>query len=231
MNGWQQLWHGISPCMEPGVGGCVVWWDAWAVLIAAFSVGATVFLGVMTLRLGVMTFRLGRITVGLGRSANRAANLAAKIAAQEAERRADLMEDERILVLMELRAEVGASFRRLTNAFVAMEGPGDASPFVMDPVARGTAVASIMRNKFTTAKSLRGRLHYIGQPLAGSFAFAIGMSDLLIETFEGFDLQQTKITPADMRDGIVQSVYHALENLRPVNEACKQVAVDLGIDR
>lgn len=224
-------WSAFNTCWPPGQGGCVVWWEAWAVVVAAFAVAATVFLGVMTLKLGVMTFRLGRITVGLGRSANRAANLAAKIAAQEAERRADLMEDERILVLMELRAEVGASFRRLTNAFAAMEAPDGASPFVIDPVARGVAVASIMRNKFPTARSLRGRLHYIGHPLAGRFAFAIGMSDLLTETLEGFDLKQTQITPADMREGIIQGVYHALENLRPVDEACMQVAIDLGIDR
>lgn len=37
-------WNGVSPCMELGVDGCVVWWDAWAaigttlgVLIALFS--------------------------------------------------------------------------------------------------------------------------------------------------------------------------------------------------
>lgn len=30
MSRLQQWWHGISPCMELGVGDCVVWWDAWA---------------------------------------------------------------------------------------------------------------------------------------------------------------------------------------------------------
>lgn len=27
------LWKGMSPCMNPGVGECVVWWEAWAVVV------------------------------------------------------------------------------------------------------------------------------------------------------------------------------------------------------
>lgn len=43
MSGLQQLWHGISPCMELGVGDCVVWWDAWAAVGTVLAVFTAIF--------------------------------------------------------------------------------------------------------------------------------------------------------------------------------------------
>ncbi|MBH1778231.1 hypothetical protein I5W36_16565 [Stenotrophomonas maltophilia] len=43
MSQLQQLWNGISPCMEPGIGGCVVWWDAWAAVGTVLAVFTAIF--------------------------------------------------------------------------------------------------------------------------------------------------------------------------------------------
>lgn len=43
MSALQQLWNGISPCMEPGVGDCVVWWDAWAAVGTVLAVFTAIF--------------------------------------------------------------------------------------------------------------------------------------------------------------------------------------------
>ncbi|HGM5043926.1 hypothetical protein [Stenotrophomonas maltophilia] len=50
MSGLQQWWHGISPCMELGVGDCVVWWDAWAVVVGLMVGVATVAVAVLAWR-------------------------------------------------------------------------------------------------------------------------------------------------------------------------------------
>ncbi|MBH1599619.1 hypothetical protein I5U56_02815 [Stenotrophomonas maltophilia] len=43
MGSLEQLWNGISPCMEPGVGDCVVWWDAWAAVGTILAVFTAIF--------------------------------------------------------------------------------------------------------------------------------------------------------------------------------------------
>lgn len=41
-----ELWVGMSPCMEPGIKGCVVWWDAWAA-VGAWAAAAATFVAVI----------------------------------------------------------------------------------------------------------------------------------------------------------------------------------------
>jgi hypothetical protein len=68
MSALEQLWNGISPCMEPGVGDCVVWWDAWAVAVA--------LLGICVAALGVLVAGVSAAAVfWLGKQANSVATV------------------------------------------------------------------------------------------------------------------------------------------------------------
>lgn len=74
MSSLGQLWKGISPCMEPGVGECVVWWDAWGVLVATIAaVIAAVGL--------IVTAASALAVFWLGKQANAIANSAHEVAA------------------------------------------------------------------------------------------------------------------------------------------------------
>ncbi|MET3149102.1 UNVERIFIED_ORG: hypothetical protein ABIC77_000296 [Stenotrophomonas geniculata] len=45
------LWRGMSPCMEPGIDGCVVWWDAWAAIGTSAAVAVALLTPLVRQRL------------------------------------------------------------------------------------------------------------------------------------------------------------------------------------
>lgn len=59
------LWSGISPCMNLGVDGCVVWWEAWAAIAAGGAALVTGVLGYVTYRLAVATTEATKTSVKL----------------------------------------------------------------------------------------------------------------------------------------------------------------------
>ncbi|MBN4936493.1 hypothetical protein JY409_00255 [Stenotrophomonas maltophilia] len=65
------LWSGISPCMNLGVDGCVVWWEAWAAIAAGIAAAVTGVLGYMTFRLGVATTNATKASVDVAAAVKR----------------------------------------------------------------------------------------------------------------------------------------------------------------
>lgn len=65
------VWSGISPCMNLGVDGCVVWWEAWAAIAAGIAAAVTGVLGYMTFRLGVATTSATRTSVEIAAAVKR----------------------------------------------------------------------------------------------------------------------------------------------------------------
>lgn len=73
MNWISTVWNGVSPCMEPGVGDCVVWWDAWAVavaiaalLVAALNVGIAAVAAFAVYSLGRQANNVARVGLANG---------------------------------------------------------------------------------------------------------------------------------------------------------------------
>lgn len=215
MSGLQQLWSGISPCMQPGVADCVVWWDAWAVVVSSIAVLATVFLGFMTLR--------------LGRAANRATAAAVAIAKSEADARRRNEADERIVILLWLVADVGT---QVVNArgLVAEAKKADAkSRFVNDGDYRSKILAKLAELELPVASALRERLHLLGHPLAGRLARAIGLATALKTQFN-VDYEQ-------MTDEMKESFFRTFSgfvsvlcsDLEAVSDAATQASVEAKI--
>ncbi len=65
------FWSGFSPCMNLGVDGCVVWWEAWAAIAAGIAAVVTGVLGYMTFRLGVATTNATKASVDIAAAVKR----------------------------------------------------------------------------------------------------------------------------------------------------------------
>lgn len=73
MASWEQLWNGISPCMELGVGECVVWWDAWGVVVATIAAVIAAIGLIVTAASALAVFWLGKQANAIANSAHEVA--------------------------------------------------------------------------------------------------------------------------------------------------------------
>ncbi|MBA0342103.1 hypothetical protein D7U87_15545 [Stenotrophomonas maltophilia] len=219
MSALQQLWNGISPCMEPGVGDCVVWWDAWAVFVAGIAVLSTVFLGLMTLR-------LGRVANKAAIAAAKASAAAAKIANDEAAGRLQNARDERLMLLLWIAGEMSAArstIKRLQEAIAAKGLQG----FKDDRALRQSAFSAISGLDFTNCAARADRMHAIGHPTAARLARGIALARTLSRDMK----------PRLLEEEHAESTYALLERALPrlredldvVADACIAAAVDCGI--
>lgn len=222
-------WNGISTCSGLGVDGCVVWWDGWAVVVAAVAVVATVFLGIATLRLGRQANRLGRVSVRLGRAANRSASLAVRIASQESNARAEQERAQRLLVLLQIRAEVGLAHRILRSTLEGMGRAGAEKQFQMDPGFRSRIRSGVFIQRFQVAESLGERLHHVGHPVAGHLATAMGLIDNWAKIFADPAALAGPPTDDDW-DSTRNVVQLAFAHVAKVEAACNAAAIEAGVE-
>lgn len=169
MNYLEQFWQGISPCMEPGIGGCVVWWDAWAAIGALLGVLATMVLG-------IFTYRLGRV-------ANRASALAVEIAGNEARRQAERDKKERILLLLQITGEVSANKERILELHAHLSKPMSEGYFVGNAVYRNDFMTNLKRVTFPLADRLADRYHYLDGLTGPTLVRAIGMFSTMADNY------------------------------------------------
>ncbi|WP_141098710.1 hypothetical protein [Stenotrophomonas pavanii] len=164
MSGLQQLWNGISPCMEPGVADCVVWWDAWAVVVAILGVV------VATVSVGVAALAAFAVFV-LGQKANEVAQVGLTNGLEErrrlnAESQAERQREEQVLLcflsgeLAHIRVRVGAMLRLLNGAVFSRD------QFVSTPDIRARLEAKAGEITMNKLSSVISRLHAV-QPKTG----------------------------------------------------------------
>ncbi|WP_329867191.1 hypothetical protein [Stenotrophomonas hibiscicola] len=207
-------WNAISTCWTPGQHGCVVWWDAWAVVAAFTAVIATVFLGLMTL--------------GLGLAANKASAAAVRIASAEAKSRETTAKDERHMLLMWIGSEITLVDEQLHYLANRMEGPFAKSLFGMEVSFRMTIADGVEAVQFVTTKSRDERLHVLGHPLAGRLARAIGLCDLIKGGFRQACLTTPEVA-ADAWDKLDRVLPMLRSDIEFVKLACFQAAKEIGI--
>ncbi|HEL4856824.1 TPA: hypothetical protein UL920_004169 [Stenotrophomonas maltophilia] len=128
------LWRGVSPCMEPGVGDCVVWWDGWAVAVAlcalllATASLVVAFWGVLaTVVSSIAVWRLGQRANFLAESGAEQVRIEREaIAAEQAEGRAR----EAVIVLSYISSELTAIYPSVGALAESLKSEGAEERFV-----------------------------------------------------------------------------------------------------
>ncbi|MDQ4681406.1 hypothetical protein [Stenotrophomonas maltophilia group sp. RNC7] len=211
-----QIWSGMSPCMTPGLGDCVVWWDAFAAVGAIGAVIATVVLGVFTYRLGV--------------AANNASDAALKLAADEEKRQKTREGREKTLVLVQINGEVTDNQKELADIHRRLDGPLADELFVTDDIFRQAMLDRLTKVEFPITNQLVDRLHYLDDPIGPALVRCVAM------------LRSLNRKGAAVRDGRdrtnTREHYQVLciatqvlsEDLESVRLACAKAIIDSGVD-
>lgn len=188
MSNWSQVWDGISPCMELGVGDCVVWWDAWVTVIAASAlfvagVSAVVaFWGVLATTVsGVAVWKLGQQANRLAESGAEQVRLE-RIAleqAQEAER-----SRQSVIVLSYISAELAEIYPSIAAFAGNLRKENAEEKFVRDQIWRTVWAEDIGSLKVARMENALQQLHRLPSDLGGRIARILGDLDSLQQTMK-----------------------------------------------
>lgn len=156
--------NALSQCWWLGTT-CVPEWEAWAVAAGGAAVVTTAVLGVVTYR--------------LGKAANRASAAAVEIAGFQAEKQAYREESERLLVLVQIVAEVSSNAGLLGHLLGLLSQENSEAVFVTDKAFQNRIFGRLNKLSFPSLERVRDRLHYLDRKIAACFVRAIGMFELL----------------------------------------------------
>lgn len=233
----QQLWNGISPCMEPGVGDCVVWWDAWAVIAGASAVAIAIgALIVAWLGIGVTTASAFAVWK-LGIAANSASNKATRIAAGEARRsrnesvrRVFREETEELLVLIQVHGEVSLALGVAKNVVRNLEGGGLGKQlFLTDKQFRRAVFDDTSRLDFPMVASAMDRMHFVDRKISGSLLRATSVAKLAKETYRFHDVDGATANYLDVYESLSFLLPSVCDDLDVVRLACELAVHRMGI--
>ncbi|MBH1486517.1 hypothetical protein I5U45_09720 [Stenotrophomonas maltophilia] len=172
------LWRGVSPCMEPGVGDCVVWWDGWAVAVALFAaLLATAsllvaFWGVLaTIVSSIAVWKLGQKANDLAESGAEQVRIERKAVAEaQAEDRAR----EAVVVLSYISSELTAIFPSIAALAVSLEKDGAEDEFLNSKVLRNLWADDLAALKTPRIESALQLLKGLPTDLGGRIARILG---------------------------------------------------------
>jgi len=219
MSWLSNLWDGMSPCMTPGVDRCVVLWDAWAVIVAALAIGATLFLGYMTLRLGQEANKAAA-------AAAEASMAAVQIASEDREARMHDAEDRRTMLLVWIAGEVSGA-RTVLGKQLSDHSEETKSKFLRDAKYRRLITNLINSLNFPNATGMASSLHAIGHPVAAQFARARAMITMMQEAYALGDIPDSEAEVAWKI--LTEGVSLVIPDLSAVHNACVAAAVKAGI--
>ncbi|WP_448129930.1 hypothetical protein [Stenotrophomonas rhizophila] len=144
---------------------CLPKWEAWSVAAGVAAVVTTAILGFVTYR--------------LGKAANRASAVAVKIASSQAEKQAYRDESERLLVLMQITAEVSSNAGLLSHLLGLLNHPGCEVAFVSNKSYQDRIFGRLNKLSFPSTEQVKDRLHYLDRATGASLVRAVGMFQLL----------------------------------------------------
>lgn len=230
MSSWEQLWNGISPCMEPGVGDCVVWWDAWAAS-GALAAAAVAVLALSVAWIGVLVTATSALAVWrVGVEANRSSQLAVSLARAESERQAVRDRRERTLVLVQINGEVFNNKRLLSGTYKKLASPDAKDNLVNVAGYLAERIIEIEKVEFPITRELADRLHYLGDSLGPTLARCTGMARALADTYrDGFSGPSKEDRLSDF-EALRFAVNAMVEDLEVVGQACRDAIIESGID-
>lgn len=195
MSALQQLWNGISPCMEPGVGGCAVWWDAWAVIVASVGLAVAMLNVVVAAGAAIAVFFLGKSAnevarVGLINGVNDRQRLNDEAAAER--------EREEKVLLCYLAGELAQTRITLRAMERMLDQPSHTvTRFVEDPEIRRALADSISAVSTEKISSVISRLHAVKAGTGMRLARLAGDIASLNRTFSSYASPRWAGTPRD----------------------------------
>ncbi len=237
MSALEQLWNGISPCMEPGVGDCVVWWDAWAVVAGASAVGIAIgALIVAWVGVGVTTASAFAVWK-LGIAANAASSEATRIAAAEATRsgdestrRAFREETEELLALIQVHGEVALALGIAKHVVRTIEGGGIGKQlFLAEERFRQTVFVDVSRLEFPMVASAMDRMHFLDRKVSGCLLRAVAVAKLAQETYRFHPVEGATPNYADVYESLSSLLPPVCLDLEAVMVACELAVKRMGI--
>lgn len=194
---------------------CVPKWEAWA---AIASIAAVVTTGI----LGVVTYRLGK-------AANRASRLAVALAGRQAKEGEFRGHTERLLVLLQVAAEVIANTGFLQELVRQLSEDTSEAYFVVNADYRREVVMDLAQITFPISAGLMDRLHYLDRGTSSRLVRAIA---LLRTISDSFSKVRVDPSPAELRQAHVQlhrNLPLAIADLEVVRQACEAAVRELGI--
>ncbi|MGX9721389.1 hypothetical protein [Stenotrophomonas acidaminiphila] len=215
--------------MSPGVGDCVVWWEAWAAvgaLISAFFAIFAVYVAVMAM---LATIFLGYMTWKLGKAANKIGESAVVIAKKESQAREDLAVIESTLILIRIQTEVAMVADRAA-AIAESLAPTMLANLLNDAESRSIMRTGLALLKLPTVGGLTERLHVLDAPISGCLARALGVCDTLHIEWEDIE--------GETSHDAIKAVWNALPrrlqllefDLNKVRRACITAVQKLNIN-
>ncbi|PZT26654.1 hypothetical protein A7X93_17960 [Stenotrophomonas maltophilia] len=193
--------NALSQCWWLGKS-CVPDWDAWAVAAGVAAVVTTAVLGVVTYR--------------LGKAANSASAAAVQIAGFQADKQAYREESERLLVLVQIIAEVSSNAGLLGHLLGLLSQEHSEAVFVTDKAFHNGIFGRLNKLSFPSLERVRDRLHYLDRKTAACYVRAIGMFELLQSGDKHRDGTETQ---DDLRTGfraLRATIPWVIEDLRVV---------------
>jgi len=148
---------------------CVPKWEAWA---AVAGIAAVVTTG----SLGVLTYRLGK-------AANRASNLAVALAGRQAKDQEFRGHTERLLVLLQVAAEVITNANYLQEIMQLLSEEGSEAYFVVNAEYRGDVARCLAKVSFPMSTTLMDRLHYLDRGTSSRLVRANALLRTISESF------------------------------------------------
>ncbi len=190
MNWFSTVWNGISPCMEPGVGNCVVWWDAWAAIGAWAAAGATVCVAI---------------------AAQKTSARAVDIASEQHKETVDARSASARIIGRMLLHEVSRLPYELSAQYHAMERnkPRRYEGEFPEPdmEARTDAVRRACSSFLPGAEKLQDRLHHLPDQIGDDLASLIGYSRTLNHLAQRcLDATQRKGNPALAQNALLMEM-------------------------
>lgn len=204
----------LSTCWWLGKA-CLPKWEAWAALA---SIAAVVTTGI----LGVVTYRLGK-------AANRASTLAVALAGRQAQEEDFRGHTERLLVLLQVAAEVISNMTFLQELVRQLSEQTSEGYFVVNRDYRGEVVRDLAQITFPVSMGLMDRLHYLDRGTSSRLVRAIG---LLRTIGDSFSKVYVDPSPDELRQAHVQlhrNLPLAVADLAVVRQACEAAVRELGI--
>ena len=220
---------GFSPCMELGVDGCVVWWDAWVVVLASMALMMSIaafivaWWGVIaTAASGYAVWRLGKHANHLAESGSRSAQIERE--SQAAVRRSEREKEEKIL-LAYVRAELDSIYPSIAVFAQRLDEPGSQENFVTDFEYRAYWAGDFSELQTPRLESCLGRLHQLPSVTGTRLARILGdiqtIASILTKS------KDFKITPGDDPDEICRKARWLQAMDWPVRDAGRRAGRDV----
>lgn len=212
-------WKGVSTCENLGVDGCVVWWEGWAVGVAALAV----FIAVASLVVafwGALATVISSIAIWrLGQKANHLAESGAEQVRIERTALAEMQSAERareaVIVLSYISAELSAIYPSVAAFSAQMGEDGAEARFVDSQTWRKLWDDDVSKLRTPRIESTLQLLYRLPSDLGGRIARVLGdvqTIQQILKSVSPVDLSREEEQYRELKERWMRTLYRAAKN-------------------